>query len=67
MAFGLNQTAQATVDAVLANIANLTLDKIVSWNMLIGDLDEILNGRHFGTDAKVHCGLVLSLDSTDIV
>lgn len=45
--FWTTQTAQATIDAVLADISNLSPDKIISWNMLVCDLDAILGGKHF--------------------
>lgn len=43
-------TANETVSSVLANISNLTLDKIVSWNMAVCDLDALLNGKYFTPD-----------------
>ena len=51
--FWTNQTATATVDSVLANISNLSLDQIVSWNMAVCDLDGVLNGKHFAQSSTV--------------
>ena len=45
--FWTNQTTTATVNSVLANISNLSLDQVVSWNMAVCDLDGVLNGKHF--------------------
>ena len=45
--FWTDQTAPATVSSVIKNIANLSLDQIVSWNMAVCDLDGVLNGKHF--------------------
>ena len=45
--FYTDETPQATITSVLANIANLDLSQIVSWNMAVCDLDGILNGAHF--------------------
>lgn len=53
--FWSNQTAQATIDSVSANITDLTLDRIVSWNMLVCDLDAILDGKHFAKSGTVRC------------
>ncbi len=51
--FWTNQTASATVSSVLANISNLSLDQIVSWNMAVCDLDGVLNGKHFVQSSTV--------------
>ena len=51
--FWTNQTAEATVQSVLANIANLSLDQVVSWNMAVCDLDGVLNGKHFVQSSTV--------------
>lgn len=45
--FWTNQTVTATVNSVIKNISNLSLDQIVSWNMAVCDLDGVLNGKHF--------------------
>lgn len=45
--FWTDETPQATIASVQADITNLSLDRIVSWNMLVCDLDGILNGAHF--------------------
>ena len=58
--FWTDQTPQATVTSVLANITNLDLSQVVSWNLAVCDMDAILNGAHFtsrGTAGIVssHC------------
>lgn len=45
--FWTSETDTATVKSVLANIANLSLDQVISWNMAVCDLDSVLNGKHF--------------------
>lgn len=45
--FWTDQTPHATIAAVQANIANLDLGQVVSWNLAVCDLDGILNGAHF--------------------
>lgn len=65
--FWSNQTAQATIDSVQADITDLTLDRIISWNMLVCDLDEILNGQHFLPTGTVRCSSDWFGDWTDIV
>ena len=45
--FWTDQTPEATAQSVITNIANLSLDQIVSWNMAVCDLDGVLNGKHF--------------------
>lgn len=45
--FWTDETPQATVTSVLANITNLDLDHILSWNMAVCDLDGVLDGAHF--------------------
>ena len=57
--FWTNQTASATVSAVLENIAHLSLDQVVSWNMAVCDLDGLLAGKHFVKSSTV--SLVASL------
>lgn len=45
--FWTDETPQATITSVQANITNLDLSQIVSWNMAVCDLDGILDGAHF--------------------
>lgn len=51
--FWTDETPQATVTSVLANITNLDLDHILSWNMAVCDLDGVLDGAHFKASGTV--------------
>lgn len=62
--FWTDETAQATISSVAANVTNLDLSKVVSWNMAVCDLHGILNGAHFtalGTSGTVSTQFHLSL------
>ena len=65
--FWTNQTATATVDSVLANISNLSLDQIVSWNMAVCDLDGVLNGKHFAQSSTVSVIVSTPLNDADVI